>query len=600
MSISHAASLDQQIEIETPEQVAFSYTIAGVGSRAAAALLDYAICLLLFFALLVVLAIPARQLGDASGAWIFAVFVLLQFVVLWGYYVLFEGLNDGQTPGKRQLGLRVVMDGGYSVTFSASAVRNLVRMLDLQPVFSYLIGLVAVALSKSGKRLGDHAAGTIVVHERVVSLAASSVPARALPHALLTDEEFGLLERYALRRQALDPDRRREFADRLAARFRDRMPHDTGGSQAFALRLFEHERAARAAGAASRSDRGAAREQHAIIAHGSGRWAEFASRLAIARQRGLARLPADEVSEFVALYRELATDLARLRTASRGREPEALFYLSRLVAAGHNLFYRQRRIPGRAAFGFLFREVPAEVRRSWRPVLLAAALLFGPGAITYASVVRHPASVAELVPPHMLDRAEEGRRRALTDDGYIPDPELFRPVMASRIVANNVQVTFAAFAFGMTAGVGTLLLLVMNGVSLGAVLGLYSTKGILSLILAFVAPHGVLELTAICIAGGAGFLLAAAILLPGARTRGDALVENGRRAIRLIAASTFMLLVAGALEGLVSPIPYWPLDLKLIVAAVTAVALFAYLRLGAPSPRPNRTDLTGSSNRHNT
>ena len=581
MTTPRAASLEQQVEIETPEQVAFSYTIAGVGSRAAAALLDYAICLLLFFVLLVVLAIPARQFGDASGAWIFAMFVLLQFVVLWGYYVLCEGLNDGQTPGKSQFGLRVVMDGGYSVTFSASAVRNLVRMLDLQPVFSYLIGMVAVALSKSGKRLGDHAAGTLVVQERVVSLSAPSAPARALRHALLTDDEFSLIERYAARRQALDPDRRREFADRLAARFRDRMPDDTGSSQAFVLRLFEHERAARAAGAASRSDTGAAREQHAIVAHGAARWSDFASRLAVAQQRGLARLPAEEVSEFVARYRELATDLARLRTASRGREPEALFYLSRLVAAGHNLFYRQRRIPGRAALAFLFGDAPAEVRRSWKPILLAAALFFGPGVVTYASVVRHPASVVELVPPHMLDRAEEGRRRALTDDGYIPDPELYRPIMASRIIANNVQVTFAAFAFGMTAGVGTLFVLVMNGVSLGAVLGLYATKGILSLILAFVAPHGVLELTAICIAGGAGFLLAAAILLPGARTRREALVENGRRAIRLIAASTLMLLVAGTLEGLVSPIPYWPLELKLIVAAVTAVTLFAYLRLGA-------------------
>lgn len=581
MTTPRTASLEQQIEIETPEQVAFSYTIAGIGSRAAAALLDYAICLILFFVLLIILAIPARQIGDASGAWILAVFVLLQFVVLWGYYVLFEGLNDGQTPGKKQLGLRVVMDGGYSVTFTASAVRNLVRMLDLQPVFSYLIGMVAVALSKSGKRLGDHAAGTLVVHERVVSLAAAAAPVQGLRHALLTDEEFALVERYAARRQALEPDRRREFADRLAARFRDRMPDDTGGSQAFVLRLFEHDRAARAAGAAARSDMGAAREQHAIVARGAARWSDFARRLAVAQQRGLARLPAEEVSEFVARYRELATDLARLRTASRGREPEALFYLSRLVAAGHNLFYRQRRIPGRAALAFLFGDVPAEVRRSWKPILLAAALLFGPGAITYASVVRHPASVAELVPPHMLDRAEEGRRRARTDDGYIPDPELFRPVMASRIIANNVQVTFAAFAFGMTAGVGTLFLLVMNGVSLGAVLGLYATRGILSLILAFVAPHGVLELAAICIAGGAGFLLAAGMLLPGERTRGEALVENGRRAIRLIAASTFMLLIAGTLEGLVSPIPYWPLELKLTVAAVTALLLFAYLRLGA-------------------
>ncbi len=142
----------------------------------------------------------------------------------------------------------------------------------------------------------------------------------------------------------------------------------------------------------------------------------------------------------------------------------------------------------------------------------------------------------------MLDRAEEGVRRARERKGYIPDPEIFRPTMASQIIANNVQVTFGAFAFGITAGIGTVLLLVMNGVSLGGVLGLYQSKGIVTLIIAFVAPHGVLELTAVCIAGGAGFLLAAALLLPGRRTRRRALVENGRRAIRLVAAATVLLL----------------------------------------------------------
>jgi uncharacterized membrane protein SpoIIM required for sporulation len=135
-------------------------------------------------------------------------------------------------------------------------------------------------------------------------------------------------------------------------------------------------------------------------------------------------------------------------------------------------------------------------------------------------------------------------------------------------------------------------MLLLNGVSLGGVFGLYASKGILSLLVAFVAPHGVLELTAICIAGGAGFLIAAALILPGNRPRQRALAENGRRAMRLITASTIMLLVAGSLEGLVSPIPYWPLSLKLIVSATTFVLMIAYLRGGArpirplPAPKP--------------
>jgi uncharacterized membrane protein SpoIIM required for sporulation len=153
--------------------------------------------------------------------------------------------------------------------------------------------------------------------------------------------------------------------------------------------------------------------------------------------------------------------------------------------------------------------------------------------------------------------------------------------MASGIIANNVQVTFAAFAFGLTAGIGTLILLLTNGVAIGGVMGLYTSKGIASLLIKFVAPHGVLELTAICIAGAAGLLLAAALLIPGDRTRKRALVENGRRAIHLIAVSTVLLVIAGTLEGLVSPIPSWSLGAKLAVSGATAVFLVAYLGAGA-------------------
>jgi uncharacterized membrane protein SpoIIM required for sporulation len=226
------------------------------------------------------------------------------------------------------------------------------------------------------------------------------------------------------------------------------------------------------------------------------------------------------------------------------------------------------------------------VRRSWRPILLAAAVFFGPAVIAHVAVVRDPSVAETFLPPGMLDRAEEGVERARQGTGYIEDPELFRPVMASGIIANNVQVTFAAFAFGLTAGIGTLILLLTNGVAIGGVLGLYTSKGIASLLIKFVAPHGVLELTAICIAGAAGLLLAAALLLPGDRTRKRALVENGGRAINLIAVSTVLLVVAGTLEGFVSPIPSWSLGAKLAVSGASAVFLIAYLSAGVQRAAP--------------
>lgn len=588
-------NLSQTIDVETPELVVFSYTIAGVGSRALAALVDSLIVIGAIIVIMIVIAIasPGRAPGapgDVFDAWAGAIFVFATFFVLWGYYVLFEGLADGQTPGKRLLRLRVVRDGGYSITFGASAVRNLVRFVDIQPVGCYAVGIVSMMFSKSGKRLGDIVAGTVVVREAVIrQLAPSSTPvSEDVPpsvDAVLTEDEFTVLERFMERRGSFGAERREELATQIAARLTTALSEatstaDGGTALARLLRLYETERAARARGVASRRDRGAARERNVLVATRSPRWNAFAATLADAQQNGLGSLGESGVRDFVSEYRDLASDLARLRTASQGRDTPELFYLSRLLAGAHNLLYRGKSVTLADVMRVIAVEAPREVRRSWRPILVSAALLFGPAAIAYSAVVTQPSVASTFIPAGMLDRAEEGVRRAREKTGYIPDPQIFRPMMASQIIANNIQVTFGVFAFGVTAGIGSLVLLVLNGVSLGGVLGLYKSKGILSLIIAFVAPHGVLELSAVCIAGGAGFLLAAAILLPGPRTRRRALVENGRRAIRLVAAACVLLLVAGTLEGFVSPIPNWPLNAKLAVSAATFVLLVIYLSSG--------------------
>ena len=598
--------LSQTIDIETPELVVVSYTVAGLGSRVYAALIDLAICALAFIVVIVaVLAMGSRSAAEQldrpspSTAWAVAVMIIMQFVVLWGYYLLFEGLRDGQTPGKRLLRLRAVRDGGYSVGFSASAIRNLLRFVDLQPLFTYLVGITSVAVSKSGKRLGDIVAGTIVVREALVPQPLQNA-APALPvepggqlTAVLTDAEFHLLERWSDRRASLTPERRAQITAQVATRLRDALPAsettDNMASDGALSRLLTSERQARERGAAARGATGASRDRYAIVTTRSPRWITFAARLADAQRRGLSALGEAGVRDFVAEYRALSVDLARLRTAARGEAADELFYLGRLVAGAHNLLYRERRSSVRDILRFIAIDVPTEIRQSVIPIALAAAFLFGPAIIAYTAVVRDPRVASIFIPTAMLDRAEDGVTRARSGTGYIEDPQVLRPVMASRIIANNVQVTFAAFALGVTAGIGTLVLLVLNGVSLGGVFGLYASKGIASLLVAFVAPHGVLELSAICIAGGAGLLIASAMLLPGKRTRKRALVENSRRAIRLIAGSSVLLIVAGSLEGLVSPIPTWPLWAKLAVSATTAVVFVAYLRGGvsrraAPAP----------------
>jgi uncharacterized membrane protein SpoIIM required for sporulation len=132
----------------------------------------------------------------------------------------------------------------------------------------------------------------------------------------------------------------------------------------------------------------------------------------------------------------------------------------------------------------------------------------------------------------------------------------------------------------VTAGVLTILALVMNGMGIGAAFALYTNHGVFHLIRDFVIAHSVLELSAICIAAGGGFLLGLALLLPGARTRREALVINGRRAIRLITASTLMLLAAGTIEGLISPRTDIPFGVKAGVAASTALLLAFWFSRG--------------------
>lgn len=584
-------SFSQQVQVETPEQVVFSYSIAGVGSRAAAALIDYVLCLAPG-ALLAVLLMPLLGRGPDGqprseiGMYLMAFLIIAQFATLWGYYVFFEGVFDGQTPGKRYMRLRVVQDGGYSVSFAASAVRNLARIIDMQPVFFYVVGIVSVAISRSGKRLGDIVAGTLVVEERTAHLLAGAPEAAtvegARPMAELSEDEYALLERFVARRGTVEPDRLQTLAKVLATRFAAPLGNAslaTASPLEGLVALFERERAARAVGAASRTDTGARREQHALVAGGTTRWREFAERLRVAQKLGLARLPEDEVSRFAADYRELSTDLARLQTAARGREVDALFYLSRLVAGGHNLLYGRRRVAAGTAWRYLTTTVPREVRRSGAVVALSACVLFIPWGVAQVTLMRHPELARDMLPAGMIDRAETARLRAERGEGYVDIPEIMRPAAASSIIANNVQITFNAFVLGITAGIGTALVLLFNGVVLGGFFGFYASTGEGLQLLAFVAPHGVLELSAIVLGGAAGFHLAAGILLPGALTRREALVARGRRAANVIACATMMLIVAGVIEGMISP-RQWPLSWKLAVAGVTAVMLAFYLTRG--------------------
>jgi len=158
---------EETLNIDTPENVIFGYNVAGIGSRFLAALLDT--FLILIIQILVMLPIlffiGIKSVAENLTSWIVALLGLLSFLFLWGYYIFFELVWNGQTPGKRLVGLRVVRRDGTPITLSEAFIRNLVRIVDLMPT-GYGVGLIVMFIDAQSRRLGDLAAGTLVVHDR--------------------------------------------------------------------------------------------------------------------------------------------------------------------------------------------------------------------------------------------------------------------------------------------------------------------------------------------------------------------------------------------------------------------------------------------------
>jgi uncharacterized membrane protein SpoIIM required for sporulation/uncharacterized RDD family membrane protein YckC len=576
----------RRLAIETPEHVVVELELAGVGSRMAAAVVDAIVVFAMELVLALGTAVASARLGAAASSWLIAAAILLAFLVFWGYFALFEGLNRGRTPGKKYVGIRVVMDTGHPVTLGAAAIRNLVRVVDAQPVIAHLVGGAFVLLHPQHKRLGDLVAGTIVVRDRPSEVRRVSVPAATAAALVeagapeLSDAEFRVLSRLVERLDSLDPQHRARLVDDLATRFAARYPRRDPNPEAFLVSLHAAERERRGGRLAARAGAGAGRTGMAserFVIRKQESWEEFHRLATAAERRGLERLGPSEIPGFAARYREVAADLARARTY--GVDPRVLDHLERIVTAGHNAIYGLRGRRRHTLAHVLLRELPAAVFAG-RAYVLVAMVLFGvPAVAGYSTIRERPEAAAELLPSGLIARAETGHDEIAAGRGYAEAPDPYLPLFASGIVANNVQVAFFAFAFGITAGLGTVLVLVFNGFFLGAALGLFAEYGLGGWLLTFVAAHGVLELAAIFIAAGAGLVVARALVAPGDVRRRDALVLGGRAAIRMVGAAACLLVLAGTIEGFLSASDA-PAALKLVVSAASGVLLALYIGNG--------------------
>lgn len=581
------ADFRQHLEVETPEHVVIDYEIAGLGSRGLAAIIDTLIVFALMTANLLVAMKLYSTFKVVVGAWI----PLAQFVVVWGYFTLFEGFRDGQTPGKKWMGLRVIRDTGHPITVREAGARNLLRIVDLLPP-PYLLGILFIAFHPKGKRIGDLVAGTVVVRDRPadapVALVEGEGDAVATGAPQLSDEDFRILREFVGRAPQLPPVVRTRLATQLAARIADRYPTRDPDHVAFVTAAWRDESARRRGRFAARipqrataggeAPRGASAVMERVVARKGARWDAFGAMASRATSQGLDTLSAEELPDFAARYREVAADLARARTY--GADARVRLRLERLVAAGHNLLYRDDRKTWHRMWRFVAVECPAAVVSAWRIVLIAFLAFTLPALGGYAALRERPALAEEVLPAVMLERAEEGKREVAAGRGYAQAQAESRAGIASYIMTNNMRVAFACFAGGVVLGVGSLVSLAFNGLLLGAISAHFQNVGLLAYLWTFVAGHGVLELFAIWCAGAAGFLLGLAIVRPGPYSRRDALVLNARIAMRLVGTSIVLLLVAGTIEGFLSTsgAATW---IKVAVSVASAVLLALYLANGA-------------------
>lgn len=302
-------------------------------------------------------------------------------------------------------------------------------------------------------------------------------------------------------------------------------------------------------------------------------WARLEQLVDRSNRGGISALDHRELQELGLLYRQTASDLATAREDVTSNQ--LAFYLNQLLGRAHNLIYMGHKQKIRGLVRFYTQTYPQVFRETFRQTFLAFLIFFVTAVATWAVTIHDPTFAHRLLGPQMMDTIE---KREMWTQSIVT----IKPLAASSIMTNNLSVSFTTFALGITAGIGTVWMMVVNGMLLGVIGAATWQAGMALQLWSFVAPHGVLELPAIFIAGGAGLEIARGMLFPGLLPRRESLARAGGRAARLVLGIVPMLVVAGIIEGFVSPSGI-ATPLKFLLAAVLFAALATYLaRPGSP------------------
>ncbi len=298
-------------------------------------------------------------------------------------------------------------------------------------------------------------------------------------------------------------------------------------------------------------------------------WQRLEDLLSMQVGRGLRGLSRLEVREFGELYRRAAADLAIARAETR--DPKLINYLNSLVIRAHGKIYRAES-QGVSLLGkFFAKELPQTFRRNWRYMAIAIGI-FVVFALFGFAATWHDISFLQFV---QLEGIDESIR---TGNQWWLRANKANQIAASSILTNNITVMFRVFALGALLGIGAFYDLAFEGSRLGSIFGACYTLNppFGNLLATFVVGHGVIELSCICFCGGAGMMIGYAMINPGDLTRAQALKKKGIEAARVVIGCACFLVVAGTIEGFLSPADL-PAVVKIATGLGTGIAMYSYL-----------------------
>ncbi|MDQ4120438.1 MAG: stage II sporulation protein M [Acidobacteriota bacterium] len=315
-------------------------------------------------------------------------------------------------------------------------------------------------------------------------------------------------------------------------------------------------------------------------------WQRLEDLLSLTEAATLRGLNREEIRELGQLYRRAASDLAIARAESR--DPKLVNYLNSLVIRAHGQIYRAENQGFGLIKSFFLRDFPQTFRQTWKFTAISFLTFLLSAALAFVATWQNIDFADTIGTYDVRYEVESGQRWWL-------ELNKNNQIGSAAILTNNIMVTFYAFSYGAFFALGTLYIIGMNGAFLGSIFAIcyQFNPSFGNDLLFFVVAHGVIELSCIFICGGAGMMIGYSILVPGDLSRIEALKKSGVEAVKIVVGCAFLLVIAGIIEGFISPAGINPAA-KVGIGLTTGIAMYSYLLFAGRSTELEQPPLLDS------